>query len=175
MDETIQSFGFRNFGAVELGDTRRTQRLATLVDTMCRHPGGTLPDKLNRPADLRAFYRLMNRPEVTHQKLIASHAAAFGETLCVPVWERTEDLGIVPLLIGKAVVYAPRDLEAGSKMTTPTVWRSTPVTADVPPPQSRVRAGSPWQTVFASSTSEAECEERLRSAVVSHLHSLERE
>jgi hypothetical protein len=41
---------------------------------MWRHPGGTLPDKLNRPADLRAFYRLVRRPEVTHEVLIRSHA-----------------------------------------------------------------------------------------------------
>src|ERR1700677_2309567 len=41
---------------------------------MCRHPGGTLPDKLNEPADLRAFYRLMNCDEVTHDILISNHA-----------------------------------------------------------------------------------------------------
>jgi Transposase DNA-binding len=69
------SFGERNFGQAQLGDKRRTQRLVTLVDTMCRHPGGTLPDKFNHPPDLRAFYNLMNRPEVTHTVLIASHAA----------------------------------------------------------------------------------------------------
>lgn len=61
---------------VDLGHKRRTDRLVALVDGMCRHPGGTLPDKLHRPADLRAFYRLMNRPEVTHAILIRSHAAA---------------------------------------------------------------------------------------------------
>lgn len=42
---------------------------------MCRHPGGTLPDKFNHPPDLRAFYNLMDRSEVTHAVLIASHAA----------------------------------------------------------------------------------------------------
>lgn len=42
---------------------------------MCRHPGGTLPDKFNHPPDLRAFYNLMNRPEVTHAVLLGSHAA----------------------------------------------------------------------------------------------------
>jgi hypothetical protein len=76
MDDTCSSFGLTNFGSVDLADKRRTQRLVALVDGMCRHPGGTLPDKLNRPADLRAFYRLMNRPEVTHDLLIRSHAAA---------------------------------------------------------------------------------------------------
>jgi len=76
MDETLQSFGTRDFALVDLGHKRRTKRLTALVDIICRHPGGTLPDKLNRPADLRAFYRLMNRPEVTHPVLMASHTAA---------------------------------------------------------------------------------------------------
>ena len=67
------TFGMRNFGALDLGDSRRTTCLINVVDLMCRHPGGTLPDKLNRPADLRAFYRLMKRREVTHPKLIQSH------------------------------------------------------------------------------------------------------
>jgi hypothetical protein len=74
MDTPIATFGARNFAAVDLGDKRRTDRLVRTVDIMCRHPGGTLPDKLNRPADLRAFYRLMNRPEVTHEVLIRMHA-----------------------------------------------------------------------------------------------------
>jgi hypothetical protein len=76
MDDTRQSVGFVNFGTVALGDKRRTDRLVALTDVLCRHPGGTLPDKFNRPADLRAFYRLMNRPEVTHALLIGGHAAA---------------------------------------------------------------------------------------------------
>src|SRR5208282_301118 len=63
---TLDTFGERNFGSLQLGDRRRTARLVEAVDLMCRHPGGTLPDKLNRPADLRAFYRLMQRPEITH-------------------------------------------------------------------------------------------------------------
>jgi Transposase DNA-binding len=73
MDTPMESFGMRNFGNVDLKDRRRTRRLVCLVDLMCRHPGGTLPDKLNRPADLRAFYRLMNCEEVTHPLLIAGH------------------------------------------------------------------------------------------------------
>jgi transposase-like protein len=76
LDDVLASstFGERNFGNLDLGDKRRTARLVESVDLMCRHPGGTLPDKLNRPAELRAFYRLMRREEVTHGVLIASHA-----------------------------------------------------------------------------------------------------
>lgn len=77
MDGSSQaSFGALNFGSVDLGDVRRARRLVNLVDTMCRHPGGTLPDKLSTPADLRAFYKLMNCEEVTHQVLMDAHTAA---------------------------------------------------------------------------------------------------
>jgi hypothetical protein len=74
MESPSDSFGLRNFGHLDLGDKRRTARLVETMDTMCRHPGGTLPDKLNRPAARRAFYRLMRRPEVSHELLIRSHA-----------------------------------------------------------------------------------------------------
>lgn len=69
-----ETFAMRNFGHIDLGDQRRTDRLVHTVELLCRHPGGTLPHKLNRPADLRAFYRLMNRPEVTHAVLMRRHA-----------------------------------------------------------------------------------------------------
>jgi len=72
--DACDSFGWRNFGRVNLGDRRRTRRLVQLADAMHRHPGGTLPDKLNHPPDLRAFYRLVDRPEVTHEVLLRSHA-----------------------------------------------------------------------------------------------------
>jgi hypothetical protein len=75
LDSSTASFGSRNFATIDLGDARRSRRLIDLVDRLCRHPGGTLPDKLNRPADLRAFYRLMDRPEVTHAAVLRSHAA----------------------------------------------------------------------------------------------------
>src|SRR5262245_2468034 len=76
MDTARASFGERNFGGLDLGDMRRTACLVNAVDEFCRHPGGTLPDKLNRPAALRAFYRLMKRRELTHAVVMAGHTAA---------------------------------------------------------------------------------------------------
>jgi hypothetical protein len=72
--DAMMSFGERNFHGLDLGDARRTRRLVQTVDAMCRHPGGTLPDKLSQPRTLRAFYRLMNRNEVTHEVVLCSHA-----------------------------------------------------------------------------------------------------
>lgn len=97
MDETTATFGMLNFGTLDLGDRRRTGCLVRIADLMCRHPGGTLPDKLNRPADLRAFYRLVNRPEMTHAAVIHSHAertravlAAAGAPVVLLLHDSTE-------------------------------------------------------------------------------------
>ena len=70
--ETI-TWGRRHFGGLSLGDARRSRRLPELVETMRRHPGGTLPEKLSDPADLRAFYRMMNADAVTHATVLATH------------------------------------------------------------------------------------------------------
>jgi Transposase DNA-binding len=64
------SLGREIFAAAELGDRRRTERLIKTFDRICSHPGGTLPDKLASPPDLRGFYRLCDGDDVTHQALI---------------------------------------------------------------------------------------------------------
>lgn len=43
---------------------------------MARRPGGSLPQKLNNPNDLKAFYRLMNCEQVTHEAVLAPHREA---------------------------------------------------------------------------------------------------
>lgn len=75
MSATERSFGETHFGAAELGNISRTRRLVAIADAFCRHPDGTLPHKLKDPAALRATYRLMERPEVTHTSVLAAHQA----------------------------------------------------------------------------------------------------
>lgn len=70
--ESGVSLGHAIFGNTDLGDARRTARLATTFDLVQKHPGGTLPNKLPKPADLRGFYRLCDRDEVTHSVIIAA-------------------------------------------------------------------------------------------------------
>jgi hypothetical protein len=66
------SLGRALFGQAKLGDIRRTERLIATFDQFARHPGGTLPEKLASPADLKALYRLCACPAVTHAALIES-------------------------------------------------------------------------------------------------------
>ena len=51
------------------GDQRRTQAAgeADRKPSLCRHPGGSLPEKLHSPKDLKALYRLCDCDDVTHQ------------------------------------------------------------------------------------------------------------
>jgi transposase-like protein/DDE family transposase len=70
MEDQACTFGELQFGNAVLGDKRRMRRLVKLGDTIVRHPGGTLPDKVNDPANLKALYRLMNCNQVTHASVI---------------------------------------------------------------------------------------------------------
>lgn len=69
--EAHPSLGRALFGTAELGDRRRTARLVHAFDRICTHPGGTLPDKLASPSELRGMYRLCDADEVTHEAVLA--------------------------------------------------------------------------------------------------------
>ena len=55
MKAQTKSFGEANFESAELGDVRRTRRLVRTANLMSRRPGGSLPQKLRSPKDLRHF------------------------------------------------------------------------------------------------------------------------
>ena len=88
------SLGRAMFGHARLGDRRRAARLVKTFDRIRRHPGGTLPEKLSSPADLKALYRLCRCERVTHAELVAAMrtytlqriAAHDGPVLAVHDW-----------------------------------------------------------------------------------------
>lgn len=71
-----KTFGELNFADANLGDARRNRRLVETADLMARRPGGSLPRKLNNPKDLKAFYRLMDCDQVTHEAILTPHRDA---------------------------------------------------------------------------------------------------
>jgi hypothetical protein len=75
MVDVTRSFGETHFGDAELGNKARTRRLVSVVETLVQHPSGSLPQKLKAPAELHALYRLLERPEVTHASVLATHQA----------------------------------------------------------------------------------------------------
>ena len=73
MDATLVNFGQTHFGQADLGDARRTKRLVRVADRLAAHPAGSLPDKMQSPADLAALYHLMNNERVTHASVLETH------------------------------------------------------------------------------------------------------
>jgi Transposase DNA-binding len=73
MTSDARTFGERNFGNADLGDKRRSRRLVKVADQMVHRPGGSLPEKINSPNALKAMYRLLDSPSVTHQAILDSH------------------------------------------------------------------------------------------------------
>lgn len=58
------------FANAQLGHKARTKRLVKTYERICQHPGGSLPDKLAGPADLKGLYRLCSHEQVTHPALL---------------------------------------------------------------------------------------------------------
>jgi hypothetical protein len=72
-EEIAQGFVANYFGTVDLGHKSRNTCFYRVAQQISRHPGGTLPDKLSDPNDYIAMDRLMNRPETTHESVLAPH------------------------------------------------------------------------------------------------------
>ena len=73
MDATLTNFGQTHFGQADLGDARRTKRLVRVADRLAAHPAGSLPDKMQSPAELSALYHLVNNEQVTHASVMQTH------------------------------------------------------------------------------------------------------
>lgn len=63
------------------GDRRLDNRLAGTFDRMAARPGGTLPGKLVKRAQLVGGYRMFNNPKVTHGAILNAHRASCLEHL----------------------------------------------------------------------------------------------
>jgi hypothetical protein len=85
----------QHFGTAQLGDPRRTRRLVRSAARIAERPQGSLPSKFDWNG-LRAVYRLMNRPEATHQEVLAPHGRQVQQAMrqqpCVLVMHDTTEL-----------------------------------------------------------------------------------
>ena len=97
----VATFGEVHFGDADLGDRRRNRRLVQVANAMVEQPAGTLPDKFDDPAGLKALYRLMASPSVTHasvleparQHTLRCMAQAEGTVLVIHDWTELDYTG----------------------------------------------------------------------------------
>jgi len=63
------------FGQAELGDQRRVNRLVRMATALCQQSCGTLPGSFDQWSELKAAYRLLERPDVRYEEILAPHMA----------------------------------------------------------------------------------------------------
>ena len=63
----------QTFGAVRLGDQRRTERAVAMASAIAHDPAASLPAQMQGPAALQAAYRFLQTPDVTYEHLIQPH------------------------------------------------------------------------------------------------------
>jgi hypothetical protein len=67
------AWAYTQFATAQLGDRRRTQRLVTLATQVAGDPSSSLPKQTQHWSDLKAAYRLLDRPEATFEVIAAPH------------------------------------------------------------------------------------------------------
>jgi hypothetical protein len=71
-----QSLVAAEFAAVDLGDTRREQRVQSIAAAVAAKPATSFPRALASEADLEGFYRLVRNEAVSFDDLLQPHVAA---------------------------------------------------------------------------------------------------
>ena len=76
MVDQIRAWAHAQWGEVELGDARRTRRAVEIGAAMTASAGLSLPRQMASWAELKAAYRLFDRPQASHAALTAPHRQA---------------------------------------------------------------------------------------------------
>ena len=70
---SAQEWAEYTFGAVRLGDQRRTKRAVAMASAIAHDPAASLPAQMQDKAALEAAYRFLQTPDVTYEQLIGPH------------------------------------------------------------------------------------------------------
>ena len=74
----------QQWGKTILGDQRRTARAVQLGTALAAQPAASLPTQTGRRGDLKAAYRLLSEPDVTHRALSQPHWRATRQQAASP-------------------------------------------------------------------------------------------
>jgi hypothetical protein len=71
--ENVEKWAASTFGAAELGDPRRTDRLVKVAAAMGENPGVSLPRSMRNWAETQGAYRFLNNEAVNHEQIMMPH------------------------------------------------------------------------------------------------------
>lgn len=75
----MQDWARDELGGLEVGDSRRTERVVKTVGLLAEHPGVSLPQACGSWADTEAAYRLFDNSKVSAQSILDQHYARTAE------------------------------------------------------------------------------------------------
>lgn len=75
-DQAVEDWAAHEFGAAELGDRRRTDRLVELARVLARNPSASFPAATHDAAQLKAAYRFFANPAVEPDAILEPHRLA---------------------------------------------------------------------------------------------------
>jgi hypothetical protein len=68
-----EAWASQTFGAAELGDQRRTDRLVTMAAAIAHDPAASLPKAMRTWSDTIAAYRLLDNEQISHEQIMMPH------------------------------------------------------------------------------------------------------
>ena len=71
--ENAEKWAVETFGAAELGDPRRTDRLVKVAVALGENPSVSLPRSMRNWADTQGTYRFLNNEAITHEQIMMPH------------------------------------------------------------------------------------------------------
>ncbi len=75
-DAPAEDWPGEEFGQIDLGDRRRTNRLVTIVGDFWARPESSIPQACQSLAKTKAAYRFFDHPEITMDKILQPHYEA---------------------------------------------------------------------------------------------------
>ncbi len=73
--ENVEQWAVKTFGAAELGDPRRTDRLVKVAAALGENPSVSLPASMRNWADTQGAYRFLKNEAVNHEQIMMPHWA----------------------------------------------------------------------------------------------------
>jgi hypothetical protein len=71
--ENAEKWAVETFGAAELGDPRRTDRLVKVAAALGETPSVSLPRSMRNWAETQGAYRFLGNEAVTHEQIMQPH------------------------------------------------------------------------------------------------------
>jgi hypothetical protein len=71
--EKVEKWAVKTFGAAELGDPRRTDRLVKVAAALGENPSVSLPRSMRNWADTQGTYRFLNNEAINHEQIMMPH------------------------------------------------------------------------------------------------------